>query len=185
MPLLRRALAGAAATPLLTGALVAGTTAPASAESSTVCPHGTSTRLLTVNDGYVRLWLYQPNSSTAYLCFAEYGEARGVLVVRGVGGPVVPSVQPDLDDTTCARYIHVQDPVDLLFRLGLSTGSPGFVCFGLGSTAVRLDFTGPAVSGTPSVELWLDRGTTAGSLYCSILQSATDPCPTDEGVRVV
>ena len=177
MSLLRRALAGAAATTLLTGALVTGTAAPAAAESSTVCPRTSSTRLLTVNDGYIRLWLYQPDNSTAYLCFADYSEARGVLVIRGVGGPVVPSVQPDLDSASCDSWIHVQDPVDLQLRFAWAPfSSPGFVCLGIGTTAVRLDFTGPALTGTPGVELWLDRETNLGSTYCSLVKPGSDEC---------
>ncbi len=176
MSLLRRALAGASATVLLTGALVAGGTAPAAAETSSFCPHAGSTRLFTANGGQYKVWLYQTanpyNGSLEYhLCYAASPDVAGDLVIRtGVTGSLVPYVDYNTSDQNCPDFFTVQDPIQFVSQLGTSYWPYYSFCFGAGegtdTSAVRVTFGLPTIWAAPSVELWVDRYTTVATAYC-------------------
>lgn len=162
----RRRTLAATLTIVCTSGLVAGA-APASAEDSTFCPQSSSTRLLTANDGDYKIWLYQPGQEV-HVCWAADGAVGGAFVFRtGLGGTLVPVVTADPNDTTCPAFIHVQEPVDLMTRLGLATSSPYSVCIGVGGgNAVRVTVTTPTGTANPQAEIWLDGGTSVAYEYC-------------------
>lgn len=165
----RRAVAAATVTVVVSSALVLGAATPAAALDSTACPHASSTRLLTVDDGAIKLWLHQPDGGTAYVCFGFGTTARGVLVFEaGLGGSLVPTVTPDVDASDCATFLHVQDPADVEVQLELHPFLRPFrtyFCFGVNGTAVGVLVTGANGSVDPNVELWLDPFTTLCATY--------------------
>ena len=166
---LRRALAAATGTVVASSALVLGAATPASALDSTACPHSSSTRLLTADDGDVKLWLYQPAGDTAYVCFGSGTTARGVLVFEaGLGGSLVPTVTPDPDASDCATFLHLQDPADVNVQFEVHPFLRPFrtsFCFGVNGTAVGVSVVGGNGAVDPNVELWLDPFTTLCATY--------------------
>lgn len=166
---LRRALAAATVTVVASSALVLGAATPASALDSTACPHASSTRLLTANDGEIKLWLYQPADGTAYVCFGFGTTASGVLVVEpGLRGDPAPNVIPDPDASDCATYLDVADPVDVDVQFEWSAFLRPFLahlCFGVNGTAVGVSVVGGYGTVDPNVELWLDPFTTLCAAY--------------------
>jgi hypothetical protein len=186
MSFLRRALAGASATALLTGALVAGSAAPASAESSSFCPQAASTRLLTANNGDYKVWLYR--NVTAYgdeyhLCYGATTLGRGDIVLRaGVTGSIVPTVTYTLSDPNCPDFFTIQDPVQVVTEFNWGTLTS--ICFGADDgSAVRVTIGLPNPSVRPRAELWVERYSALGSEYCALVNDTQ--CYYSSDVRIV
>jgi hypothetical protein len=169
---LRRALAAVAATAVTTATLLAAA-APARAWYSWYCPEASSTRLLTADNGEYKLWLYQPDAAEVHLCYAAGDVVAGEVVFRtGLSGSLLPTVTPVLSDPSCPELFSVQDPVQLVLQLAAQLSNPYSVCVGIGDgTAVRVTVGTPTVAFSPTVELWLDRYTTAGTTFCTALGS--------------
>lgn len=188
MSFLRRTLAGASATAVLAGALVVGTAAPASAVSSTFCPHASSTRVFTANNGQYKVWLYRTTtyygSDEYHLCYASSPVVGGDIVVgTGLSGSVVPTVNYSLSDPTCPDFFTVQDPVQLVTEMSLGS-APWNFCFGVGNnSAIRVQFGLPTVSAWPYLQLWVDRYSNVGQTYCNAVNDWQCYYYTD-GVRV-
>lgn len=195
MSLLRRALAGVSATVLLTGALVAGTAAPAAAELSSFCPQAGSTRLLTAQGGQYKVWLYQTsnpyNGSTEYhLCYAASPDVAGDLVIRtGITGSVFPYVDYNVADQNCPDFFTLQDPIQYVTQLGTSYYPYYSFCFGAGegtdTSAVRVTFGLPTLTANPRVELWVDRYTTVANWYCATVNDYQCRYTYNPAIRVV
>ena len=180
----RRVTAFAAA--VVASVAFAGT--PARAATSDTCPEASSLRLVTVStpSGYVtqKLWVYQPSESEVHICFAAGSTyVRGDLILRAAPDTGFV-VTPDFDPTACPLYDLV--PVDG-FRLWFDlNASPYTFCIGVGDVAVGVTVVGPAGSAGPAAELWFDKGTVAGGLWCST-HSFAPGCgigPPADGVRV-
>lgn len=186
MSFLRRALAGASATALLAGALIAGSVAPASAESSSFCPSAGSTRLLTANNGDYKVWVYKTLTTYGdeyHLCYGASNLGRGDIVLRaGVAGTLVPTVGWSLTDPNCPDFFTVQDPVELVTEFGW--GSLTSICFGVTEgSAVRLTVGLPDPRIGPRAELWVERYSYLGTTYCGLVNDTQ--CNYSSDVRVV
>lgn len=165
---LRRALAAASATVVASAALALGAAPPAAAETSYSCPSEGSIRLVDANDGYYRVWLYQPSPGEVFLCFKFVDYGAGVLIFRsGAHGSLVPDVTVNPAASDCAEYLHLTEPADVLLQLQYySVTPPMYLCFGANGNAVGVDVE-PATGGVaPGVELWLDYYTILGFEVC-------------------
>lgn len=185
MSFLRRALAGTSATVVLAGALIAGSVAPAAAESSDFCPQATSTRLLTANNGEYKVWLYKNLTTYGdeyHLCYGVSGGARGDIVVRsGITGSLVPTVDWSLADPNCPNLFTVQDPAEVVTEFGWSGLS---FCFGAtDNSAIRVTFGTPNVTANPRAELWVERSSLLGQTYCDLVNDTQ--CYWSSNIRIV
>ena len=171
--LIRRAFTGATLTGVLTVALVAGGTLPAHALNSTFCPHSSSTRYFTANDGEYKLWLknyyYGTNGfRTTYVCFAASTAAAGVISVSSPVGNKPVAVTPMTFDPDCPELLHVQDPQEFMTRLMVGLSPPYYLCFGAYDQSFRVTIETPAFSaGNTDIHLYLDAGTTLHQVFCT------------------
>lgn len=190
MSVLRRVLTGACTTVLVTGSLLAGGATPASAHDSTTCRDATSAKFLTANDGDFKLWIDNIATPTGFreyhVCFGVGSFARGDLLIREpLSGTLVPSIELDPADDNCPALLDIENPIELVLRFGqtLTSGVPGFVCFGIGDGAIRLTLGGPAPVVSLNVDLFLDANTTLWGIYCAQFP-ASSGCPTGTFVRI-
>lgn len=160
--LLSRALTAISATAALSVGLAVAVVPPASAESSSSCPQADSTRLLTINDGQFKAWLYEAPTAV-HLCFVASTIAAGDLIFRGLD-PASPPLVTWALDPTCPVFLHVQDPVDVALRLSTSIVAPQSACVGIDGQAIRVTVTGDP--GPSPVELWLDGRSVLAYAYC-------------------
>jgi hypothetical protein len=169
---LRRALTGATLTGLVTGALVAGALPAHAVYNSSFCPHATSDRLFTANDGEYKLWFEGVSSNsyrTYHLCFAASSLAAGDITFTSPVSTHQVTVVPALSDPTCPELLHVQDPVDFMTRLATQLETrPYSLCFGAGEQSFRVTVSAPSVTTSKlDVHLYLDRGTALADFVCA------------------
>lgn len=194
MSMFRRVLAGASLVASLAVTTVG--VAPATAADSGVCDPYRSRRLLTANQGEYKLWVDQFTDvygrETTNVCWKSTTVSGGVLTFRSpFRGSPVPTVDYTVNDANCPNLFTVEDPVQAVIELYAGIFSnPADVCFGVSDNrAIRVRVGTPYV-GIPSVELWLDKNTTAGREYCYALTVAgiyesTCRSSTYTGVRVI
>lgn len=172
MSQLRRALTGATTMAVLAAGLLVAGAAPASAFTSDQCAHDTSTRLLTGNHGDFKLWLESVEDAEGgyrdtHICFGASTVVRGDLVYRT---PITVTPDVEIVPTTadCPELISLQDPIDLVTRLGRGEGYPLTICFGVGEEAFQVTVTAPVEQALLDVTLYLDKGTLVVDRFCSV-----------------
>lgn len=153
---LSRATAVAAGAALAMLVLPAGT---AAAASSSDCPPGPSTRLLTgsvLDSPENKVWVYSPSATQTIICFELHsvvGIASGAVVV-GAGLWGTPSVTIGSDDDACTvEVVDLTDPVALRIALG-AVGTT--VCLSVNGETTAITVNGVGVAVPPSIEVWRD-----------------------------
>ena len=149
----RRALALAAATPLLAASVVGGATGAHAAPS---CPESTDVVDFTVVAvGRFRVAVRPDGPTTTYVCVQAADTIQAVVIVRSDTSVTPPSVTTTPGAGDCAtRIVTVDDPEDFTLSVGADAGAQR-VCVGSNGTTTTLSFGLPAVNALPSVEVWL------------------------------